>query len=252
MKLSRELSRELPRDLSRPSLVGLHSPLTSPCSSALPSPANSRGSSESHLCWICFDDESDELLITNACACKTRLVHASCLATWIQRSNQKECKVCTQKWPSVFLSSEMMSLARPLVVVSGPEPGRPDLACYVISCIFFTGIVYGLLYGVCANTATRQLFVTVIFNVLVIALWNKVCASSEHRSSWHSIKQDVGLLVAAYFCFLVGWVFGYFVLQPDLRDYLLGSIMAHAANCSFCFFVVSLRMFCAATGDEDN
>lgn len=78
-----------------------------------------------------------------------------------------------------------------------------------------------------------------------------VCASAESRLNRQRAKH-VGILVGAYICFLVGWGLGYYVLQPDLRDYLLGSIMAHAANSSVCFFVVLLRMFCIARGDEDN
>lgn len=239
-------------DSSKTSLVDLQSPLTSSCLSALPSPTNSSVSSDSHLCWICFDEETGELLIANACGCTSRQVHASCLARWIYLSKHKECKVCTKEWPSIFLNPSD-------IVMLHHQPARGlerfffgEIACYVVTCMFSLGFVYGLLYATCASTASMQMFVSLAFNILVVAFWNQACASTERRSSGKFALQDGALLVGTYMCFLVSWGLGYYIVRSDVRLFLLDSIMAHAINFGFCFFVITLRLFCVARGDEEN
>ena len=142
---------------------------------------------------------------------------------------------------------QFLTLARP----PRPVSGRREIACYVISSIFCVGIVYGLLYAVCASTVTRQLFAAVFFNVMIVALWNRMSAFAEVRASRQSAVQDTSLLVGAYTCFLVGWVAGYCVILPDLKQFLMESIMAHAVNVVVCLHVILFRVFCVVRGGEE-
>lgn len=226
-----------------PRLNDLHSPLNSPRASVthspLHSPLHSQTSSESGLCWICFDDESQEVLLGNVCGCKTRNVHASCLAKWIDRSNQKECKVCTQKWPDIFISSsEIISIA--------PRADPRGIACFSTSLLFSYGFVYGVVYAAFAvGDFALQYFIAILGNAVIIGLWNKICASPARRTIRKKACEDVSFLIAVYSFFLTGWICGYVVVFPELKKFLVCGLIAHGFNFASCLFVSLLRCFCA-------
>ena len=224
--------------ISPPRLNDLHSPLNSPHASVTHSPLHSQASSDSQTCWICFDDESQEILLGNVCGCKNRNVHASCLAKWINRSNQKECKVCTQKWPDIFISSsEIISIA--------PRAEPHDIACFSVSLLFSYGFVYGVVYAAFAvNDFAVQFFIAALGNAEIILSWNKICASPARRTIRKRACEDVSFLIAVYSLFLVGWICGYMIVLPDLKNFLMSGLIAHTFNFASCFFVSFLRCFC--------
>lgn len=242
-----------------PRLSDLQSPLHSPSNSVshtpLCSPLNSQTSSDTQLCWICFDDESEEVLLINTCGCKNRLVHASCLAKWIERSRQTECKVCTQKWHDIFVSSsrpsEMLSAAVP-ARLRHPEPR--EIAWNAITFLFSVGFVYGGVYGGFASDVVSQVFIATTSNFVIISLWNKMCACPLRRTSLKSAYEDVALLVGTYVFFLFGWIIGFLLIVPHLSVFMYRGMIGHSFNFGACFFTSFLRCFCTKTmeGEDDG
>lgn len=224
--------------ISPPRLNDLHSPLNSPCASVAHSPLRSQTSSETGLCWICFDDESQELLLGNVCGCKSRNVHASCLAKWIDRSNQKECKACTQKWPDIFISSsEIISIT--------PRTEPHGMACSSVSLLFSCGFVYGIVYAAFAvGDFPVQFFIAALGNATIIGIWNKICACPARQTIRKRACEDVSFLITVYSFFLMGWVFGYMLVLPVIKNFLMCGLIAHGFNFCCCFFVSFLRCFC--------
>ena len=232
--------------ISAPHLNDLHSPLNSPRASLTHSPLHSQTSSESVICWICLDDESHEVLLGNICGCKSRCVHGSCLAKWIDRSNEKECKVCTEKWPGVFTAppSEIIS-------VSPRRTEANDIACFSTSLLFSNGFVYGLLYASFGmDDFLAQFFIATIGNAAIIGTWNMIFASPARRTVRKRACEDVSFLIAVYSFFLMGWMCGYMLVLPDLKNFLVCGITAHGFNFASCFFVAFLRCFCVNTEVE--
>lgn len=224
--------------ISPPRLNDLHSPLNSPRASVTHSPLHSQTSSDFQACWICFDEESQEVLLSNVCGCKNRNVHASCLAKWINRSNQKECKVCTKEWPDIFISSsEIISIA--------PRVESHDIACTSVSLLFCIGFVYGILYATFApGDFVMQFFIAVLGNTVIIGVWNKICASPARRTIRKKACEDVSILIAVYSFFLTGWICRYMIVLPDLKNFLVCGFIAHTLNFGSFFFVSFLRCFC--------
>ena len=225
--------------ISPPRLNDLNSPLNSPPPSLTHSPLHSQTSSESHLCWICFDDENQEILLANTCGCKSRNVHASCLTKWISRSKQKECKVCTEEWPDIFISSSEI-----LSTIESPH----DIKCFSISLLFSYGFVYGIVYATFAiGDYAVQIFIAILGNSLIIAIWNKICASPTRRTIRKKACEDISLLIGVYSCFLVGWICGYMIVLPDLKNFLMCGLIGHSFNFASWLFVSFLRYFCVST-----
>lgn len=251
---------------TRPSLSSfarneLHTPLACEKSSKssksskspIPSPSHSSASSEAPTCWICMDDESTEVLLVNACGCKDRHVHGSCLASWVHRSQQHTCKACTLPWSPIFRPSEIISV----VDFAPTEPSLPfhrhhDFACYTLSVMFGFGFIYGMVYAHFATTMERQMMTAAFANLCVVFFWNRLCASPFRRQNPRSVFEDICLLCGTYTFFLMGWITGYFILLPNIQMFLYSGIVAHAWNFfTFCF-VLNLRCFCLRRGDASR
>ena len=238
---------------SKPSLSAVTKNLHIPFAreDPLPSPAHSLrsshscSSSDAPLCWICMDDESTEVLLMNACGCRDRHVHGSCLASWVHRSQQHACKVCTQPWSPVFRPSEMLSVVELAPRQSSiPLHRQHDMACYSVSVMFSFGFVYGMLYTHYGNSVESQLLTSLFANACVVLGWNRVCASPLRRQNPNSAFEDLCMLSGTYTFFLAGWVTMYFVMLPDIQVFLYNSIIAHAWNFfTFCI-LLSFRCFC--------
>ena len=234
----------------------LQVPLANNDHKSLPSPANSLKSCDSAdapTCWICMDDESTEVLLMNACGCKDRHVHGSCLASWVHRSQQHVCKACTKPWSPIFRPSEIISV----VDFVPTEPSLPfhrhhDVACYSVSLMFSFGFAYGLLYTNYAFSVERQFLIAILSNACVVLAWNRICASPARRGNPHNALEDLCLMCGTYTFFLLGWITGFFVVTPNIQHFLYNGIPAHAWNfLTFCF-VLSLRCFCLKRARDDG
>lgn len=222
-------------------------------SSSASSPAHSCAScasSESPTCWICMDDESTEVLLVNACGCKSRHVHGSCLASWVHRSQQHACKVCTQPWSPVFRPSEIISVVNfePAEASLSFDRRRRnhDMSCYSTTLMLTFGFIYGTVYAHFCSSVERQMMTAVSANLCVIFVWNRLCASPLRRENPHSAFEDLCLLCGTYTFFLTGWIVSYFIILPNIQLFLYSGVVAHAWNfLTFCF-LSSMRCFCVS------
>jgi hypothetical protein len=50
-------------------------------------------------CYICLDEHPP--LLAHVCGCKSSVVHADCLAQWVEQSQSSQCTVCREQYRGV-------------------------------------------------------------------------------------------------------------------------------------------------------
>lgn len=52
-------------------------------------------------CFICFDDDFEENLLSSVCKCRRTHVHSSCLEKWVRQSGNLSCNVCKHQYDNL-------------------------------------------------------------------------------------------------------------------------------------------------------
>ena len=228
--------------------------LSSPLRSS-PSPSSCSSADSSASCWICLDDDKPEALLENVCGCRNRYVHASCLITWIDRSDVRHCKVCTKDFPLVFSSPLARVEAPPIRRI--PHRWRPDrspmsarltratpeeMHCMRSTAIMCVGFLYGFLYAAASTDLFYKYLVSITCNACIVGF---LCFFYPRSSA---IQYDLCSVVSVYVGFFAAWLSAWHtVVNMSWKVYVGEGMVAHAINILSCAVCVTLRCFCFST-----